>query len=1364
MEKRNQANGHLPFEFNDSEQLGPWEILLSESTIEDIRDMLYNEDFKDMQIELSLTIETIIKKLRQISSGKWKKYGFQRIELSIDISIYEVWAITASQEQIDKTLNTLEKVYKAYTSEHINLCKIKDQDNIVLPEYFEDYEVEVARFTNEELDNELLLEVYKIFVTNKFFPISRNLFKSLILSGSDFAFQVFKTESTSTNCKSRRLAGEKITKAQFIEWKKEYGNKTLDEHIMHEEDDEKKTLEHNANSENEEDEDVLHFRSPFTNMSKASWATFVDYDLFKKKYWRHFNHHIRNNLDCELVYSEFSIIKDTNIEVDYLSREEYQSISTRKYPAFTHNRDVIYNLFERYEKMKARNYVFDSVDRTLSILRATKMRTFGGLHIHEVYINECQDNQIIDYMLILKLFDCADSFFMAGDVMQFLTENNRYNPLKPEKFELKINYRSHRGILQLASSVIHLLKEFFPNSIDKLSPDIGEIGGPQPIIFEKCRAKDLFTYRNGINNADAFIKFGADQVIIVRNEKAKQRVKDLNSDIGLVLTVFEAKGMEFNDVLLYDFFTDSPVHLHWRVILSVLDDYSEGIRDFNSDKHYILFSELKHLYVAITRARKRLWIFDKNSEKIVHQNGIAKEGCFLSNGSMNRSGNETGEKLSYVYHLQQIVRISFITDSNAITVKNNFESAAHAFQDCFQLPQAASCYEYINMHKEAGELYSESKMFEHAARCYRSVKMWHEAGGYYVKAKNYDDAALAYKDDRLYDILTDLIQRHKQDIKDETIIKLNIHFRKKAEKLYSHFQFEEAADMLNHSVDNDENSIVASQYLLRRCRVNVLREIITGSSIMQELNRLQSKAAKIISKIIIQTERSKSLMEESWLYISYINKDLKKVHECRQFFMKKKELATEFFASHKKTMKFVDIFFDFESKMQNSQKRKVSFYNPLNYLIQKNEVITDCWMICDVDDVHQTVSQFLITYIYDRILKIGQDGKNNLNIALIICYNFASFGNCQNSNCQMHHVSPTLLLLFQRQKLARLQYTVMRQLDVLYRHGFLCKEILDLQNWWAENLVKCHLRYHSPHTSCPEVTYMALANLPIHVRDGLINEVYKTMLFNKSKNANDFEVMLKYILVIQQLQDKTVIDEFYWEISKTKILLHPNDLTVGFEYYCGNYQAIPIGRYLSQFFSFLYNNKYCDLCLPRAYLINYFEAFNAKPLISVHYTYSRKNYLSAINNSIDQVQQLLDLLFCKEQAYLTIILRLIRLLILIGLNESKFVQNILNLFKHIISKYDIFSTKIKKYLKEDDFTSLKIILHNDLKEKFCDSLIIIHHRCISKSKFAFFEKNGVKRLTYNSIEEFRSSLQKIISSVTEIPEDKLALLDSLVES
>jgi len=34
-------------------------------------------------------------------------------------------------------------------------------------------------------------------------------------------------------------------------------------------------------------------------------------------------------------------------------------------------------------------------------------------------------------------------------------------------------------------------------------------------------------------------------------------MENLIGNAGMVLTVLEAKGMEFNDVLLYNFFTDS---------------------------------------------------------------------------------------------------------------------------------------------------------------------------------------------------------------------------------------------------------------------------------------------------------------------------------------------------------------------------------------------------------------------------------------------------------------------------------------------------------------------------------------------------------------------------------------------------------------------------------------------------------------------------------------------------------------------------------------------------------------------------------------------------------------------------------------
>ena len=128
---------------------------------------------------------------------------------------------------------------------------------------------------------------------------------------------------------------------------------------------------------------------------------------------------------------------------------------------------------------------------------------------------------------------------------------------KPTQFELSVNYRSHNGILQLASSIVDIIHHFFPDCIDSLKPETSEVGGPRPIVFSDFRAKAYFDSLS-VNNHGNNIEFGAHQVIIVRNNEAKSFVKEHIRDAGLVMTVFETKGMEFNDVLLFNFFTDSP--------------------------------------------------------------------------------------------------------------------------------------------------------------------------------------------------------------------------------------------------------------------------------------------------------------------------------------------------------------------------------------------------------------------------------------------------------------------------------------------------------------------------------------------------------------------------------------------------------------------------------------------------------------------------------------------------------------------------------------------------------------------------------------------------------------------------------------
>ncbi|RGB26058.1 hypothetical protein C1646_722168, partial [Rhizophagus diaphanus] len=371
-----------------------------------------------------------------------------------------------------------------------------------------------------------------------------------------------------------------------------------------------------------------------------------------------------------------------------------------------------------------------------------------------------------------------------------LTRNQtkHHSIVRPKQFDLNINYRTHNGILQLAASVVDLIKHFFPYSIDHdLSRERAEIDGPKPIVDDEFD-----------KNVLKKIEFGPSQIIIVRDEEAKLRLQKLINKRAMVMTVFDAKGMEFNVVLLYNFFTDSLALLKWRVILSIFEENSKGVQTFSHEKHYILSSELKHLYVAVTRAKQRLLICDEKTEYIepilkywkryikrekVDKNllsSLAEESdprewdehgkdffeqrqyeqaifCF------EKSGNEECRKLANAYYLRQIA-LDSINDSNDDDVKSNFICAAIAFKKCSRPSMSALCYQDVSMYEHAGDVFAEYGMFESAARNYLKASKWKKAGDNFEKAEKYDDAALAYKDGRLYKIAADFILKYRQKI------------------------------------------------------------------------------------------------------------------------------------------------------------------------------------------------------------------------------------------------------------------------------------------------------------------------------------------------------------------------------------------------------------------------------------------------------------------------------------------------------------------------------------------------------------------------------------------------------------------------
>jgi ATP-dependent exoDNAse (exonuclease V) beta subunit len=346
----------------------------------------------------------------------------------------------------------------------------------------------------------------------------------------------------------------------------------------------------------------------------------------------------------------------------------------------------------------------------------------------------------------------------------------------PKPFQLVSNFRSHGGIVKCAHSIIVLITKFWPYAIDVLPEEKGIVDGIKPVFFSGWD-QDNVRYESFLfGTAGHHIEFGAQQCILVRNDATREKLRKQVGDIGLIMTLYESKGLEFNDVLLYDFFEDSSVDVaQWRVVLNAINDSQRKRHPaptFDENRHAGVCAELKFLYVAITRARKNLWVVDRSeiaepiqiywsSENLVQnctpdsdvpqlavsssseewaqmaRSLFSHKRYFQAMHSYERAGMAREKAIAYAYHLREQARgIPVRSRPGDSERRNAFTKVSDAFLASAE--QATMFRERSEYYRIAAEAFLVLEDHARAAKAFEKASKFTEAAQHYRHAGLFD--------------------------------------------------------------------------------------------------------------------------------------------------------------------------------------------------------------------------------------------------------------------------------------------------------------------------------------------------------------------------------------------------------------------------------------------------------------------------------------------------------------------------------------------------------------------------------------------------------------------------------------------------
>jgi AAA domain len=302
-----------------------------------------------------------------------------------------------------------------------------------------------------------------------------------------------------------------------------------------------------------------------------------------------------------------------------LSREAYRALGIRQSIFAEAERDALYDVFERYRAWLAEAKLYD-----LNLV-AHEWQALAAPRYDFVVIDEVQDITTVQLALVLKTLKHPGQFLLCGDSNQIVHPNFFSwsqvkslfwrDPALAERQELRVlsaNFRNGLEATRVANQLLKIKQRRF-GSIDResnfLVQAVGAETGQVALMPDKDATKRELDQK--IRQSTQFA------VLVMRDEDKAEAKKHFATP--LLFSIHEAKGLEYENIVLYRFVSDHRAEFTDIVEGVAKADLAADALDYRrardkSDKSLEIYKFFVNaLYVALTRAIKNLYVIESDT-------------------------------------------------------------------------------------------------------------------------------------------------------------------------------------------------------------------------------------------------------------------------------------------------------------------------------------------------------------------------------------------------------------------------------------------------------------------------------------------------------------------------------------------------------------------------------------------------------------------------------------------------------------------------------------------------------------------------------------------------------------------------------